>query len=172
MYYKVVNKESEVYKKLRDQREKELAAEKRNEEKLNELLGFEFQSFYGRMGVQNLHRVNRYTAFVPVDVSLVTKAVRLSKDYKDGYVPNLRTKAGRELQKFLSNGMESFNFRQVLKILGCETFYGRFTIPFMMMVEDVILLYLDERNVPIQEDVIEITRTEFDGFLKRKKKND
>lgn len=169
MYYKVINKESEVCKKLREQREKEMAADERNKAKIEELLGFKFESFWGNKGFQNLFRVTKYTAFIPEDESKVTKSVRKSEKYKDGYVPNRRSKAGKALSEFLSYGMESFHFRDILEILGCDELYGRFTVPFMELKDDIILLYLDNRNIPVSEDVIEITKKEFDEILNRKK---
>lgn len=172
MYYKVINKESEVYKKLREQRAKEIAADERNEAKIEELLGFKWKTFLGRKGYQNLFRVDTYTAFIPEDGAIISNAVRESKD-KDGvYYPNRRTKAGKALDDFLRYKKETFRYDEVLEILGCETLYGSFIIPFMEVINDVVLIYLDNRNIPKSDDVIEITSKEFKELLKGDRKNE
>lgn len=166
MYYKVINKESEVYKKLREQREKEMEADKRNKAKIEELLGFKWKAFYGRNGYQNLWRVTTYTAFVPEDGSNITNVVRPSSKSEDAYEPNRRSKAGKALSDFLRRGMETFHFDQVLNIVGVKRYLSRFNIPFMAIKDDVVLLYLDEDHRPTAEDVVEITFKEFEELLK------
>ena len=167
MYYKVVNKDSEVYKSLLSQRERERTADARNKSKIEELLGFKWSSFYGRMGYQNLFRTTTYSAFNPEEGAVITKAVRPCKEYEGAYKPNARTKSGKELQNFLQYGMETFNFNKILKILGIkDDRIGKFTIPFMEEVGGVILLYLDERDEPADKNVIEVTKEEFDALLK------
>lgn len=166
MYYKVINKESEVYKKLREQRAKELAADERNKAKIEELLGFKWKTFLGLRGYQNLFRVDIYKAFIPEDGAVISNAVRESKD-KDGfYYPNRRTKAGKALDEFLRYKQETFRYDEVLEILGCEKLYGNFIVPFMEVINDVVLIYLDNRHIPKPDDVIEITSKEFKELLK------
>ena len=166
MYYKVINKESEVYKRLREQREKEIAADERNTKKIEELLGFKWTSFYGKLSGQGFRRVTEYSAFVPNEGEIVTKAVKPSADHPGAYEPNRRTKSGKALFDFLSRGKEQFAYYDVLNILDCNEIYSRFTIPFMELIGDTILLYLDEKHIPRYEDVIEITKKEFDEILK------
>ena len=82
------------------------------------------------------------------------------------YYPNRRTKAGKALDEFLRYKKETFRYDEVLDILGCETLYGNFIIPFMGVVNDTVLIYLDNRNIPKSDDVIEITSKEFKSLLK------
>lgn len=165
MYYKVINKESDVYKRLRAQREKEKAADDRNRKKIEELLGFKWTSYYGKQGRQGFRRVIEYSAFVPNEGEIVTKAVKPFANHKNAYEPNRRTKSGRALYDFLTSGKESFAYYHVLRILDCDEIYSRFTIPFMELIGDTILLYLDENHIPKNKDVIEITKKEFDAIL-------
>jgi len=63
MYYKIENKESEVYKKLHEQRTKEEQMELKNTASIIEKTGLNFTNFLGRRGQQNFRRVTSYSGF-------------------------------------------------------------------------------------------------------------
>ena len=53
MYYKIVNKESEVYQRLHEMRTNELQIEKDNVSTIESKTGLKFESYLGRTGQQN-----------------------------------------------------------------------------------------------------------------------
>lgn len=63
MYYKIENKESEVYKKLYELRKKEIQFEKDNVKAIEEKTGLTWESFLGYAGQQNFNRVTQFTGF-------------------------------------------------------------------------------------------------------------
>ena len=85
------------------------------------------------------------------------------KDYPDCFEPNRKTKLGREMAEFLSNGLKGSRFDKPLDILGLET-NGRFTFPYVEIFGDIILIYLDDNMNPTDENVIEITKREFESL--------
>lgn len=170
MYYKIVNKESEVYQKLHHMRSEELQFEKDNKKAIEEKVGLKWQLFLGRIGQQNFGRVTTYSGFVfkepeKVDLNIWKK----SKQIENGFVPNLRTKAGREMDKFLRNGLKRHWYGDVYDNLGLEHPGGRFTFPFVSICGKVILLMIDDELT--DANIIEITKTEFTQILEKAHKS-
>ena len=164
MYYKIENKKCEVYKKLHEMRKRELEIEKKNEKKLEEKIGLEWDSFLGYFGQQNFRRVTQYSGFKfkhPGKVDM--KVWKEDLKNKGCFVPNLRTKLGREMKEFLSNGLEGSFFSQVFKILNIDT-PRRFSFPFVEISGEILLLYIDERITIKNKNVIEITSKEFESL--------
>ncbi len=163
MYYKITNKDSEVYKKLYQLRIDEKRIEKENREAIEKKVGLDWQQYIGMAGQQNFHRCTQYTGFVFQEPEKVdAKIWELSKEYKDAYVPNGKTATGREMKKFLQ-GLQRSSFHHVLDILNLDTI-GKFTIPFVEIIHahHTIILYLDKNMEPTDENIIEITKKEFD----------
>lgn len=165
MYYKIENKNCEVYRKLHEMRTKELKISEENKKAIKEKTGLTFDCFLGSSGQQNFRRVTQYIGFLfkePEKVDL--KIWKKNKDYPEFFEPNRRTKLGREMEEFLRNGLKGSRYDKPLDILGLEP-HGRFTFPYVEIVGDIILIYLDNNMNPKDENVIEITRTEFDSLF-------
>lgn len=171
MYYKITNKDSKVYKQLYNLRKKEQEIEESNKKLVKELIGQDFTYFIGKAGQQNFHRVTQYSGFeFKHPEKLPPKVWVLDKQYGDkgGYVPNRRTKAGREMLEKLRTLPHS-SIIDVFRILKCEL-SGRFAFPYVEICkDDVIVLYMSERYDDVlskNKDIIEITKREFEELNK------
>jgi len=161
MYYKIENKECEVYKKLHALRMKELQIEEENLSAIKEKIKFDFQHFLGKTGQQHFCRVTKFYGFEFLEPEKVDlKIWKKDKEYPNIFIPNTRTKLGKEMQKFLSNGLKKSDYGDVWDILEL-TYLSKFTFPFVEIVGDVIILYLDDNQESKDENVIEITKKEF-----------
>lgn len=167
MYYKIINKDSDVYKRLYDLRKKEQEIEESNNKLVMELVGQDFTHFIGRVGQQNFERVTQYSGFeFKHPEKLPPKVWVLDKQYGDKgcHVPNRRTKAGREMLYKLKTLPHS-SIIDVFTILGCDL-CGRFTFPYVEIgKDDVIVLYMSDRFDDVlsqNKDIIEITKREFE----------
>ena len=162
MYYKVENKDSKIYKQLYELRTKELAIDKENQKLITEKTGLKWKTFLGHSGQQNFRRTTEYLGFKftePAKVDL--KTWQIDKEHKDIYVPNRRTKVGREMSQFLFNGLGGSRYSKVFEILKLEQ-PTRFTFPFVEIKGDVIIIFLGDGQEPKSKDVIEITKREFE----------
>ena len=167
MYYKIVNKDSEVYQKLHEMRTKELQMEADNKQAINEKTGgLEYTQYIGHPGQQTFNRVSVYSGFQFLEPEKVDlKIWSRHKKHNDFFVPNKRTNAGREMAKFLSNGLKGHRFKVVYQILGLEGPVGSFSFPFVEIYEDVIGLFIgDEQEQPTNENLIEITSKELNSL--------
>ncbi len=162
MYYKIENKDCTVYKELYSLRKKEIQIEKDNLVAIEEKTGLKFINTFGRHGQQNFRRVSRYAGFEFLEIEKVDlKIWKQHKDEPGVYVPNTRTKLGREMQEFLNNGLEGSNYNDVIDILKLENL-RRFNFPFVKISKDeIIYLFLDDEHEPKDPNVIEVTKTEF-----------
>lgn len=171
MYYKIVNKDSKVYKQLYDLRKNEQEIEESNNKIVNELVGQDFTHFIGKVGQQNFQRVTQYSGFqFKHPEKLPPKVWVLDKQYGDKgcYVPNRRTKAGREMLEKLRTLPHS-SIIEVFRILKCEM-SGRFAFPYVEIgKDDVIVFYMSDRYDDVlskNKDIIEITKREFEEINK------
>lgn len=165
MYYKIENKECEVYKKLHELRTKELIISEENKQSIKDKSGLDFESFLGHSGQQNFRRVTQYTGFKftePEKVDL--KIWQRDKTHSEIFIPNRKTKLGREMAEFISNGLKGSNFMKPFEIFGLEH-PRRFSFPFVHIVGEIIVLYFDDQTEPKDENVIEITKREFDALM-------
>ncbi len=164
MYYKITDKTSEKYKKLHDLRKEELAIEERNEAKLKERFPNWNGKYLGRSGQQNFNRVTTYSGLgFDENNKINPKEWRESKKHKGFYEPYLRTKAGREVAKFLKN-LERSCFWEAKDIIGFET-YHRISFPYIEIgKDDILYIYLDDKIKP-SEEFVEITSVEFKTAL-------
>lgn len=173
MYYKIENKECEVYQKLRKMRAEEIQIGKDNEKAIEEKTGLKFESFLGRSGQQNFCRTPQYRGFQftePEKVDL--KIWKQDKKRPEIFVPNKRTKLGREMDEFLVDGLKSSLYSRPFDILGIPETNGRFTFPFVEVVNDIVLIFLgSESPEPQDENVIEITKREFSELLSKQNKD-
>lgn len=161
MYYKITNKESDVYKQLHELRTKELQIQDDNEKSIEEKTGLKFKTFLGDSGQQNFRRVRQYQGFkftTPEKVDL--KIWKADNEHKEIFVPNRRSKLGREMAEFLLNGLKGSRYDKVFEILKLEHGH-KFNFPYVELFDDTILLYLGNDLEPSNENIIEITKKEF-----------
>jgi hypothetical protein len=163
MYYKIGNKESEVYQKLHEMRINELQMEADNKQTINEVTGLTWEKFLGHYGQQNFQRVTQYNGFQFTEPEKVNSKIwSKHKKFPEIYVPNNRTDLGRKMSALLSNGLKGSSISVAFKNLGIEFPHGTFSFPFIDIVNDIILVYLGEKQIPTDENIIEITSKEFD----------
>lgn len=165
MYYKIEKKESKVYKELVKLRKEEKEFEKLNCKLIVEKTGSNYKSFLGHKGQQNFSRLTQYNGFeFEEPKKLNQKAWKKHKEHPQIFVPNKRTKEGKEMDSFLQHGLKTSFFRKPLDILGVDA-NGSFSLPFIELVKDVIVMYLDDSFEFENKDVIEITKKEFENIL-------
>lgn len=166
MYYKIENKECEVYKKLHAMRTEELQMAKDNKETLKEKIGLSWNKFLGDHGQQNFFRLPQYSGFVFMDEieNIDTKVWKKHADMPHVFIPNKRTQAGRDMSEFLTNGLKKSWYNKPMEIIGLADL-KQFVFPFVEIVDDVILLFIDDQYCPEDENLVEITRTEFEKYL-------
>lgn len=167
MYYKIINTECEVYKKLHQMRTQELQWEKENREAIEAKIGLEWSRYFGREGQQNFSRVTQYSGFDFVEKEKVDPKIWANSKVHPGlFEPNRRTKVGREMANFLANGLKGHWFRIVFDILNLERPMGRFTFPYVEICDQTIVMFLGDNIEPKDENIIEITKKEANSLLK------
>lgn len=167
MYYKIENKECEVYKKLHEMRTKELQWEKENRQAVEEKTGLNFQYFLGHRGQQQFNRNTSYSGFSFQDPEKVDMKVwKKHPKYSSVFIPNTRTKEGKQMNEFLRNGLKGHSFSIVFKILGIPQSMGRFIFPYVEICGDVIVIFLgDEQPELTDPNIVEITKKEFNNLV-------
>ncbi|STD53055.1 hypothetical protein [Empedobacter falsenii] len=161
MFYKIINKDSEVFKKLFDLRTRELAIEEENLQALKDRIGLEWETFFGYPHQQNARRVSQYEGFAFTEHEKVNPKIWVKdKKHQDIYIPNSRTKLGREMREFLWNGLQSSRYSKVFDILKLGS-PRQFAFPVVEITDNAIIIYLGEKQVPKIDDLIEITSKEF-----------
>ncbi len=161
MYYKIENKESEVYKKLHELRTNEFKIERDNLKSIEEKTGGDYKNTFGHHGQQNFFRVTRLEGFQfskPEEICL--KTWKEHKDNKGIFVPNRRTKEGKEMSEFLLNLPKS-SYIKITDILKIEN-ERSFSFPFLEIKKDVLIIFLSGFSDPKDKNVIEITKKEFE----------
>ena len=168
MFYKIENQDSKVFHKLKELREKENAIEDLNKRLIEEKAGQKFEVFLGHPYQRGTCRTSQYTAieFDKPD-HLCSKTWKKNKDHPTCYEPNRRTKKGREFDEFIRN-LETTHYTQIFDILKLDHIInGRFTIPFLEYLDNKIIMRLDDRHQPNDENIIEITSKEFEQTLNK-----
>ena len=161
MYYKIENKKSKVYKELFDLRIKEYAIQDENEIAIKDKSGSDFKNFFGDAGQQNFRRVRQYTGFEFIEPEKINAKIwKRHEKHNEIFIPNRKTKLGREMAEFLLNGLKGSKYDNVINILNLKSL-RKFTLPYFEIYGDVILIYLSDGHEPTDENVIEITKREF-----------
>ena len=167
MYYKIQNKECDTYKKLHDLRTYELQIGEENVSAIENKTGFYWEDHLGYSGQQTFSRTTEYRGFAFIQKDKVdAKVWKKDPQHEDIFIPNRRTKAGREMAEFLSNGLKRSRYDKVFDILGLAH-PRKFTLPYVEIVGELIILFLSNNQDPKDENLIEITKREFDELLKR-----
>lgn len=165
MYYKIENKNCDVYNKLYELRTKEIQIKKDNEQAIEEKTGLKFETFLGYNTQQNFRRVPQYEGFKFKNTKNINlKIWKEHPEHKDIFVPNRKTKLGREMSEFILNGLKGSRYDKVFKILNIQ--YGRkFTFPFVEIVNGIIVIFLGDDLEPKDKNIIEITKREFNELM-------
>lgn len=167
MYYKIENKECEVYKKLHELRTKELQLDEENLKLIKNKIEHEFENALGSFSQQSFYRVKRYVGFEflnPENVDL--KVWKRHKEFNKIFIPNRKTAKGKELASFLDQ-LETSYFERVFTILSIELNLSKIVYPFVEIVGDVLIIFLGNDQEPENPNVIEITKTEFESIRKK-----
>ena len=167
MYYKITNKESEVYKRLHALRTEELAIGERNKKAIMDKIPYKWTKFVGSVGQQNFLRTTQYFAFKFEEPEKVDMNVwKRHKEYPECFVPDCRRKAGKDMKMFIDS-LEKSSFFDLEEILGTHH-RGKFTLPFLEIAGDTLILFIDEKFEPKGVDFIEITKREFEELRTNK----
>lgn len=161
MYYKMINTDSPKYKELRAFRENEIKIEAENKKNIQDIVKLDFDKFKGRQGQSSFERVTRWSGFLFKEPEKVDCNVwRKDPENTGGYLPNKRTKQGREMAQKLES-MPRSSFFSFIELLGIEMI-GRFSFPYLFICGDTLLFYIDDAFEPKDGDFIEITKKEFE----------
>jgi len=164
MYYKIEDKDSKVYQELHALRTKELKIEEDNIKAIEEKTGMTWENSFGNHGQQTFRRVSSYQGFEFKETDKIDPKIwKQHKEHAELYVPNTRTKLGREMQEFLNNGLQGSRYDAVINILNLQEL-RRFTFPFVEIVDDLIIVFLGDDHEPKDQNVIEITKKEFQSL--------
>lgn len=165
IYYKITDKESDLYKKLYEQRTMELEAHKQNQVTLAKLIPYKWDIYSGHRD-NSFSRIQRYFGFKfenPEEVDM--KVWKRDPNHPEIFIPNKRTKAGKEMQKAISN-LKCFSFMEIMDILDIKDYCGRYVIPTLEIAGDTILVSVDDKHKLTQQDAIMITMDEFFNILR------
>lgn len=159
MFYKIINKECDIYKKLRVQREAELTAKSENKKILEESFpSYERFSGYRDQGAQ---RIAIPVGFYFTNPDEVDRTAWMEDKKRKGlFYPSKRYSKGKEMQRIL-NSLKSFSSFKLMDLMGLEcSGIGEFSTPYLEMVPEGLVLRLDDKFNPKDENFIEITSKE------------
>ena len=163
IFYKITNTECDIYYKLKAQREEELKVAKENKEFLERNIPYKYERYCGYTN-QGARRIPIAVGFYFVNPEEVdTRGWREDVKRRGLYFPNKRTKAGRDMQALVDHqrGFSGFKLLDMLEI----DYYGEFSCPQMWVEKGVVLVALDDNHHPKDENLIEITRGEFESYF-------
>lgn len=160
-----MNKESDIYKVLHKQRTKELAAKKENNKILKELIPYKWEQYLGWKD-NSFGRIPAYFGFKFENLEEIDKNIwKQDKNNPAYYVPNKRTKAGKEMAVKLDR-LKRFSFYRIWEMLEISNETGSKSVPFLEIAGDILLLFLDDSQNPKDQNVVEITKREFIQIFK------
>lgn len=163
LYYKVENKDSDLYKRANEF----LAMEENLREAQRKAIESKVPKFSKYKGAKGFNRIVRYTGFVFDDKENIDPKVWKTKEENGEMLstPNLRTKVGRAMDDFLRS-FKRTNVWDVDKLLAIDgkSAYGRFYPANLFEFNDCIYIIIDSRFRDVFEknnaDIIEITNGE------------
>jgi hypothetical protein len=168
MYYKVTNNKSQVYKDLFAMRTKEYKMQEDNYNAVVKKSGSTFTTFLGGSGQQNFRRVRQYCGFLfEQPEKLDMTAWKKDKVHPEIFIPNRRTKSGREMNEFLLNGLKGNLYTNVFDILSITEHFRKFTLPYVEIFGKQILVFLGNDVEPKDKNLIEITKKEFEAIIEK-----
>ena len=174
LYYKVENKDSDLYKKAKEF----LTMEENLREAQRKAIESKVPKFSKYKARKGFNRIVRYIGFVFDDKESIDPKVWKTKE-EDGEMlstPNLRTKVGKAMDKFLG----SFNRTTVwdvdrLLTIDRKSVYGSFYPANLFEFDECLYIIIDSQFRDVFEknntDIIEITNGEMtkaiDDYNKR-----
>lgn len=175
LYYKVENKDSDLFKRANEF----LAMEEKLREIQRNTIESQLPKFSKCKGKIGFDRIVRYTGFVFDDKESIDPKVWKTKEENGEMLstPNLRTKVGRAMNKFLGS-FKRTNVWDVDRLLAIDEkpIYGSFYIAKLFEFNDRIYIIIDSQLRDVFEknntDIIEITNGEMtkaiDDYKKKK----
>lgn len=174
LYYKVENKDCDLFKRANEF----LAMEEKLRETQRKTIESELPKFSKYKCVKGFDRIVQYTGFIFDDQESIDPKVWKTKE-ENGVMlstPNLRTKAGKAMGKFLKSFKRTtvWDVDRLLAIDG-KSVYGSFYPADLFVFNECIYILIDSQFRDIFEknnmDVIEITNGEItkviDDYNKR-----
>ena len=174
LYYKVENKDCDLFKRANEF----LAMEEKLRETQRKTIESQLPKFSKYKGRKGFNRIVQYTGFVFDDKESIDPKVWKTKE-EDGKMistPNLRTKVGKEMDKFLRSfkGTNVWDVDRLLAIDG-KSIYGSFYPANLFRFNECIYILIDSQFRDVFEknntDIIEITNGEMtkaiDDYNKR-----
>ena len=168
IYYKVENKDSELFKKASEF----LAVEDRLRKEQKAAIEAKVPKFKTYRGAKGFNRIVRFTGFVFDDLQNIDSKVWKTEEVNGEMLstPNRRTKVGREMYKFL-NSFERTTMWDVDRLLGIEKagIFGSFYPANLFKFKDIIYILIDSQFRDAFEknntDIIEITYGEMEKAI-------
>lgn len=174
IYYKVENKDSVLFKRANVF----LAKEEELREIQRKAIESKVPKFSKYKCLKGFNRIGQYTGFVFDDKENIDPKVWKTKE-EDGEMlskPNLRTKVGKAMDKFLRSFKvtNAWDVDRLLAIDG-KSVYGRFYTANLFMFNECLYIIIDSQFRDVFEknntDIIEITNGEMtkaiDDYNKR-----
>ena len=159
--YRLEHKECELYTALKARIELEEEGDKFNRKLIKENVPYEYQT----VSAYKEHFAASVITYRGFYFSNPDEVNRKIWRVEDGcFVPNKRTKDGKEMAKILSQ-QKSFNFLTLMTMLGINNQYGSFKIPQLFYHHDIILIATDDNHRLTDSNLIEITRGELNNWL-------
>ena len=174
IYYKVENKDSELFKRANVF----LAKEEELREIQRKAIESKVPKFSKYKGTKGFNRIVQYTGFVFDDKENIDPKVWKTKEENGEMLskPNLRTKVGKAMDKFLRS-FKGTNVWDVDRLLAIDekSLYGSFYTANLFMFNECLYIIIDSRFRDVFEknntDIIEITNGEMtkaiDDYNKR-----
>ena len=174
IYYKVENKDSELFKRANVF----LAKEEELREIQRKAIESKVPKFSKYKCLKGFNRIGQYTGFVFDDKENIDPKVWKTKEENGEMIstPNLRTKVGKEMNEFLRSFKRTnvWNVDRLLAIDG-KSIYGSFYPANLFRFNECIYILIDSQFRDVFEknntDIIEITNGEMtkaiDDYNKR-----
>ena len=163
LYYKVKNKDSDLYKRANEF----LSMEEKLREIQRKTIESQLPKFSKCKGIKAFNRIMQYTGFVFDDKETINTKVWKTKEENGEMLstPNLRTKVGKAMNEFLRS-FKRTSVWDVNKILNIDekSLYGSFYPANLFVFNECIYIIIDSQYRDVFEknntDIIEITNGE------------
>lgn len=164
MYYKITDKDSLLYKELRALREDECRMNEENLAAIKKRIPYKWTDARGRFQIGPL-RTNMYQSFLFADSEHVDPEIWEKHSLYPGYFrPNEKTQPGKDMYNFLTYELPQIHTTRLYAILNPPV-SDNYAFPFLELVVDTLLLFVDDRIVLREPCFIEITSVEFKARL-------
>lgn len=144
MIFKFTDLENKVTKSLISFRNKEVDINESNAKAVPKLVKASYDGVYGNGSQQSCVRTNTYKGFKFTEPDTIDPKVFKQKDI-DGesvFMPNARTKVGREMKNALNN-LPCTTVFNLFDLILCVTPYA-FTYPYLELFNGILYLFVDD----------------------------